>query len=133
MFWSRRYHQQIVKKSIVQMIVSSFLINDHDLYWLRSSRNIVFDDFKRLKAVERADLRGKSRTTLKLSVLGVFSIFLWGKKLSSEPTYSKFYALYAAQLKKKIVGRLKWAKKAKILSTIFKRQKNKKIEFWNKW
>ena len=50
---------------ILFMFVSSLGINEHDLYWLRSSRNIVFDDFKRLKALERADLRGKKLNNFK--------------------------------------------------------------------
>ena len=40
-------------------------MNEDGLYWLRSSRNIVIDDFKRLKALERADSRGKKQKNFK--------------------------------------------------------------------
>ena len=89
----------------------SLAINEHDLYWLRSSRNIVFDDFKRLQALQRADLRGKKLKNFKqkknfLCILGVFSTFLWGKKLSFEPIAAEFYAGLEFDVKK-IVGALK--------------------------
>ena len=93
---------------------SSLGINEDGLYWLRSSRNIVFDDFQRLKALERADLRGKKLKNFKkiksqknLSILSVFSTFLWGKKLSSERIDAEFYAGLEFDVKK-IVGGLKW-------------------------
>ena len=80
------------------------------MYWLRSSRNIVIDDSQRLKAIERADLRGKKPKNLKKkknSILGVFPTFLWGKKLSSERIDAEFYAGLEFDIKK-IVGALKW-------------------------
>ena len=39
--------------------------NEHDLYWLTSSRNVVFDNWERLKALERADLRRKKPNAFK--------------------------------------------------------------------
>ena len=46
-------------------LFSSLRVNEDGLYWLKSSRNIVIDDFQRLKALERADLRGKELNNLK--------------------------------------------------------------------
>ena len=68
--------QKNEKKSDLIYFFSSLGINEHDLYWLRSSRNIVIDDFKRLKALERPDLRGKKLKNLKkISKIYVFYVF----------------------------------------------------------
>ena len=53
------------KKSGIFFWGGSLAINEDGLYWLKSSRNIVIDDFKRLKALERADLRGKKVNNFK--------------------------------------------------------------------
>ena len=53
------------KTSDLIYFFSSLAINEDGLYWLKSSRNIVFDDFQRLKALERADLRGKKLKNFK--------------------------------------------------------------------
>ena len=108
----------MLKNPISFICFSSLGINEDGLYWLRSSRNIVIDDFKRLKALERADLRGKKPKNFKksrvektsnnnLSILGVFPTFLWGKKLSSERIDAEFYAGLEFDVKQ-IVGGLKW-------------------------
>ena len=48
-----------MKKSDLIYFFACLGMNKDGLYWLKSSRNIVIDDFQRLKALERADLRGK--------------------------------------------------------------------------
>ena len=57
--------KKMIKNPILFIYFSSLGMNEDGLYWRRSSRNIVIDDFQRLKALERADLRGKKLKNFK--------------------------------------------------------------------